>query len=92
MIRNIAIYISSLYLAITVFIEKELSIFSKLRDVFVIIILLGVQTALGQDSLDSLSGNNRKGEIGRFRYVDVKGHYGNHLYTGQSLGRCIGLL
>ena len=86
MIRNIAIYIFSLHRDIKFFTEKSTGISNKYKNLIIIRILFGTQITTGQDSIEHLYEFSEIKDFGRFRYLDIKGHYGKHLYAGQTVG------
>ena len=86
MIRNIAIYIFSLHRGIKFFTEKSTGISNKYKNLNIIRILFGTQIATGQDSIEHLDEFSEIKDFGRFRYLDIKGYYGKHLYAGQTVG------
>ena len=83
MIRNIAICIFSLHRDIKFFTEKSTGISNKYKNLIIIRILFGTQIAVGGDSIKYL---NELKDLGRFRYLNIKGHYGKHLYAGRTVG------
>jgi hypothetical protein len=86
MIRNITIFIFSLPHEIKSLLENDMGIFNKFKNLIIILILFGTQIVIGQDSIEPLNEFSEIKRFGRYRYIDVKGHYGRHLYAGQTLG------
>jgi len=76
--------------SIYIFISTILNIYkfklAKIKYLLLLIFLFSIsQTVLSQ--IDSLSSeNNKEGEyVGKFRYIELKGHTGLHMYSGESL-------
>lgn len=58
---------------------------------FLFFLLSNPQFVLSQNDTLIIDNEKDKINIGRFRYVDLKGHTGFHLYSGQSLNDLLGL-
>ena len=82
--------------SIYIFISTILNIYkfklAKIKYLLLLIFLFSIsQTVLSQ--IDSLSSeNNKEGEyVGKFRYIELKGHTGLHMYSGESLDGLLGV-
>ena len=53
---------------------------------FVVFLLSDFHNIYGQEELQLEIEDKKKSDFGRFRYIDFKGHFGKHLYAGQTAG------
>ena len=66
-------------------IKKYSYLLKKYNFLYFAFFFLGVHISFGQDTISFLTNTDTETNSGRFRYIDIKGHFGKHLYAGQTL-------